>query len=140
MRILVACIAGLIVSAAFAMPSAAIAKVRPTVSPSKPIVDDSITVRFKTDRTLKPGYHYEAALFGARGFECSYLVSKASRRRPAKGRTMSFVLHPHDDDLHEAFEWCLGKASVSIFMARSDRPNDPGVHLGTVHFRFFGKP
>lgn len=129
-----------IVVAAFAaaVPAVADAKVKLKVSPKTPIVDDRIAVSFKTDRTLKKGYHYSVALIGRSGSNCSSFVVKDSKRKPKKGKSMSFSLSPFDDKLAEAPEWCQGKASITVSIDKDG--TNKGNIVGITEIRFVAKP
>jgi hypothetical protein len=126
-----------VLSLVIAGPAAAMTKM--SVNPSKPIVDDAITVSFKVDRKLKPGYHWEASLIGD---SCGYaagLVVKASKQKPKKGKVLSFRLSPYDDNLNGGSEWCQGKFYVNISTARDDGTSG-GSLVGITEGRFYGKP
>jgi hypothetical protein len=117
------------------------AKVTLKVSPTSPIVDDLVTVSWKTDRALKPGYHYRAVLITPPGDECSGLVYKDSKRHPAKGKSMSFRLSPQDDELNGGSEWCQGKASVTVSVVKNGASGGSlGNIIGMIEFRFRAKP
>ncbi|MTD44147.1 hypothetical protein GKE82_07495 [Conexibacter sp. W3-3-2] len=118
--------------------SPADAKVKLKVTPKTPIVDDAITVSFKTDRTLKKGYHYSVALIGRSGSNCSSFVVKDSQRKPKKGKSMSFSLSPFDDKLAEAPEWCQGKASITVSIDKDG--TNKGNIVGITEIRFVAKP
>jgi hypothetical protein len=132
--------ASLVVSLALAGASSAGAKPHFKISPKAPIVDDStVTVSWRTDRALKPGYHYQAMLSAGSGPDtCFNLITKNSQRRPGKGKPMSFDFHIWDDKYEGGDEWCQGKATVIVSMVRDD-PKDL-VSLGIFGFRFRAKP
>jgi hypothetical protein len=124
-----------------AVVPAASAKTKLKISPTSPIVDDAVTVSWRTDRVLKPGYHYQVALVTSPGDDCSSLVYKDSRRRPGKGKPMSMRLSPLNDVINGAFEWCQGKASVMVSTVRDDASeNDQGSIIGITEIRFKAKP
>lgn len=107
------------------------------VSPTTPVVDDSsITVRWTTNRALKPGEFYAATLMGASGDACASLVSTDSSRKPASGRPMSLTLSSRDDIVNGGSEWCQGKASITIYVKKGKRQSI----IGIIDFRFRAKP
>jgi hypothetical protein len=121
--------------------SPAAAKVKLKVTPKSPIVDDSVTVSWRTDRALKPGYHYQVSLVTDPGDDCSGIVFKDSKRRPGKGKPMSMRLSPQDDKLAGSSLWCQGKASVLVSTVKDGAPeDDDGSIIGTAEIRFKGKP
>lgn len=128
----------LVLLAVLAVPGTALASVKLKVSPKRPIVDDSITVSFRTDRTLKPGYHYSIALIGPSGYGCAGFVHKDSRRRPKKGKPMSFDLSSYDDVLNSSDEWCQGKASIMVSIKKDS--GGAGNAIGITEIRFVAKP
>jgi hypothetical protein len=108
-----------------------------SVSPKKPIVDDSsIRVRWTTNRTLKPGEFYGATLVGARGANCASFVTAESSRKPGKGKPMSLTLSSYDDIVNGGSEWCQGKASVTVYVKKGERQSI----IGIAAFRFSSKP
>lgn len=123
--------------ASLAVAAPAMAWVKPIVSPKRPIVDDSsITVRWKTDRNLKPGQFYEVTIMGARGTNCASFVTAQSRRWPAKGKTMRIRLSSYKDLVNGGPEWCQGKASIDVKV----RQGKGGSMIGMGDFRFRAKP
>jgi len=126
-------------------------------SPKHPYVDEStITVSWKTEHNLKPGYHYTGAVSvtddthyecrgaGIRGEGEAYASSK---RHAPKGSIMrlsfnSFsspgLLGKEDEGY---LEWCPGKASVTIYETKNGEPIAPGGNIvGIGNFRFYSKP
>lgn len=130
-----------LVLAALVLAPPAAASVDIKLSPRAPVVDDFVTVSWRTDRVLRPGYRYVVTLFpyGA-GDGCAGRVSKTSTRRPRRGATMSMTFTPFDDPLYGTSysgpEWCQGKASATVSVEREDRETDLGIEL----FRFRAKP
>jgi hypothetical protein len=126
---------------AMSMTAPAAASVHPTISPRLPIVDESITVKWKTDRVLKPNYHYQVSVVVSSGHrdDCAFLADKDSQRLPGKGRPMSMNFSPTDDwGSHSPSEWCRGKAVALVYIAKGD--DGPINLIGSVDFRFRGKP
>lgn len=112
-----------------------------SVKPQKPIVDESVTVTFKTDRTLKAGYRWVVAISAT---ECGDALSfnfKPSKRKVKKGESLSVKLRPSDTDLlgNSYSTWCQGKATarVQIEHVGSD---DVDQIVGRKTFRFYGQP
>lgn len=126
----------LVASLAIAAPAGAKVKLR--VTPSSPIVDDSVTVSWRADRTLRAGYHYEGSLVAGSGLDCAGLVLKKSKRRPKKGAPMSFSFSPFDDRLADVPEWCRGRAYITVEIIKDG--GKTGATLATASFRFRGKP
>jgi hypothetical protein len=114
------------------------------VRPAKPFVDDDVTALFKVDRRLPVGWHYEGLLVASSGGrrDCSSIVTNnRSRRRPARGQTMTLRFDPRDDLVRDTSEWCQGKASVSVLKVRNgDEEGGSARPVGTVAFRFYAKP
>jgi hypothetical protein len=131
--VLVSAVAAL--GAASVLPASASAQVKPRVSPAAPIVDDAITVSWRTDRTLKPGYHYEIAVVTAPGTGCASFVVKKSKRHPKKGAPMSMRLSPYDDKLNGGPAWCQGKASIMITTAKDTGHGGSAIGIIEVRFR-----
>jgi hypothetical protein len=129
----------LVAVAAAGFSSTANAAVKIKINPSAPVVDDSVRVSFKTDRKLKPGYHWQASILGHTCGYASSFVHKDSKRKARKGKVMSFSLSPFDDVLNGGSEWCQGKATVMVMTARNDG-GDGGSVVGIKSFRFYGMP
>lgn len=122
------------------VPAASQAMVNIKVRPAKPIVDEDITVSFKTDRKLKSGYHYEGTVVGARGSGCANFVLKASGRKPGKGKPMSFHFSPYDDIVNgDSGLWCQGRSFVNVSIER-DSGKGVGNLIGDLTLRFYGRP
>ncbi|HEV7936710.1 MAG TPA: hypothetical protein VGP18_01640 [Solirubrobacteraceae bacterium] len=111
------------------------------ISPKLPYVDETeVTVSWRATSTLKPGYHYEGLLVdpaGERG--CASLVTAKSSAHVKKGRVASLVFIS-SSDREENFEWCDGKASVSISIAKNGSSEGSGTIIGIADFRFYKKP
>jgi hypothetical protein len=132
----VGCIAPTAASLILAQPASAKASLKAT--PHSPIVDDDVTVSWRADRNLKPGYHYEGNLVARGDGDCASFVFKDSTRKPRKGTSMSFKFSPYDDRLTDASEWCQGKASIIIRVVKDGA--DSGTIVGQLRLRFRGKP
>lgn len=111
------------------------------VSPKHPYVDETeVTISWRADRILKTGYHYEGLLVdpaGERG--CASLVTAKSYKHVKKGAVMSLVFESLSDR-EEDSEWCDGKASITIAMAKNGSPEGSGTIIGSLSFRFYKKP
>jgi hypothetical protein len=136
-RLLVTSLVGLLAAAVCAPAASATVKIK--LNPGAPVVDDSVRVSFRTDRKLKPGYHWQASILGHTCGYASSFVYKDSTRKVRKGKVMSFSLSPYDDVLNESSEWCQGKATVMVMTARDDG-RDGGSMVGIRSFRFYGMP
>ena len=129
---------GLVVAMSLGITASADARVALKVSPKQRIVSDSIIVSFKTDRTLKRGYHYAVSLLGYPGDGCASVVMKDSRLRPKKGKVMTFAISPNDDVVNGASAWCPGAASV-IVSINKDSSGKPNI-VGITAIRFVAMP
>lgn len=137
----VAALAGATLGTSLATAPAALAAKEPsvTVNPKSPIVDDSLSVSMAVKTRLKAGYHYKVMLVGDPGSGCSWSVLKSVKARPAKGKKLSFTLSPEDDEVHEEYEWCQGKATIFISSAKNGKTTG-GKNIATKDIRFRAKP
>jgi hypothetical protein len=136
------------------------------ISPKHPYVDNSeVTVTWRTDRALQQGYHYEGSILDPqheRG--CQSFALAQSTRRPKKKSLMSITFssywsiksspelipggeasNPEDytpgNNGKEGYsEWCDGKATFSISVAKNGSSEGSGTIIGGSSFRFYKKP
>lgn len=109
------------------------------ITPSKPYVDEPVTVSWHTDRKLKPGYYYEGSLSASaseRG--CTKLAVTSSKRRPKKGSNMSLTFTTEDAFVSYP-EWCDGHASIAIYEVNGPELQNGNI-VGIASFRFYRKP
>jgi hypothetical protein len=117
------------------------------VSPEHLYTDESeVTVSWRADRALKPGYHYEGVLLDPqheRG--CASDVRATSHAHVRKGKTVSLHFNSTNDAIGriegaEYSEWCDGKAGVSISVVKNGTEAGSGTEIGFASFRFYKKP
>ena len=112
---------------AFTASGVAEAKVTLHVAPKSPVATDDIVVTFKTDRTLKPGFHYAYEMFVGNGgreddTSCMGASIKVSTKEPKKGRTMTMRFRASEGADQEgeatATSWCTGPATVRLYTVK----------------------
>lgn len=128
-------VAGLAASSASA--SVTVIKVNPT----KPIVDDSITVTFTADRTLKPGYKWTVGIIATDCYDGLASNFKTSTKTVKKGKSLSLRFRPTDPDVlgNANSTWCQGKATARVQISHV-AGDDSDKIVGRKSFRFFGQP
>jgi hypothetical protein len=126
-------------------------------SPSHPYADDSsVIVSWKTDHSLRSGYHYTGELsvtddahYQCRGAgvgsEGSAFASSTKRARKGSVMGLSFNSFSSPNLLGETdegyLEWCPGNAIVIISETKNGEPSSPGgKNVGIGSFRFYSKP
>ncbi|MCW2985280.1 MAG: hypothetical protein JWR63_2850 [Conexibacter sp.] len=97
-----------------------------TMTPRKPKLGQAITVRFRTDRKLKPTQTYQVLARQQTG-DCG--VSSAVRvYAPQKGRVVKVRIKPGIGAGHTAGQWCLSTGKVELLVVGR---KSTGVVLGT---------
>lgn len=127
----------IVVGLAASSASASVTDIK--IKPTKPIIDDAITVTFKADRTLKSGYKWVIGIVGTECYDGLPSSFKTSSRRVKKGQSLSMRFQPTDPwALGETFStWCQGRATARVQIAHGSE-NDRIV--GRKSFRFYGQP
>jgi|GEM_PF-1934298 len=105
-----------------------------TMTPRIPGVAQSINVRFRTDRKLKPTQTYQV-LARQQTADCG--VSSAVRvYAPRKGQVVNVRIAPGADQGHPANRWCLSTGKVELIVVpRKSKGVLLGAFLGEVAFR-----
>jgi S-formylglutathione hydrolase FrmB len=97
-----------------------------TMTPRKPKLGQTINVRFRTDRKLKPTETYQV-LARQQTSDCG--VSSAVRvYAPQKGRVVKVKVKPGIGAGHPADQWCLSTGKVELIIVPK---KSTGVVLGT---------
>jgi hypothetical protein len=97
-----------------------------------------LTVSWRADRTLGRGYHYEGELASAKPAEaCVARAQSTSYTRPLKGKQMNLSFRDfHTEDEVSAVKWCVGKATVTIRVAKNGAKAGTGKQIGMTQLSF----
>lgn len=127
------------ISALAALPATASAYADLRFSPSRPIVDEDITVSWRTDRRLRKGTTYEVMFVKSCGGRGAGLVVKRAYV-PRKGATARVRLSPGDALLYgDTGRWCQGLAPVTVDVVRR-RGRGGGRLVAAEEIRIYGMP
>jgi len=108
------------------------AKVRPV--PVYP--GDTIRVKFKSPRNVKPRFHLRYTVFsGSKGniLECTLAKVVQTKKEPDRGDRVRMRITPRSQN-GVTDEWCVGDGSVSVSYVR-DSDNEGGRLLATGGFK-----
>jgi S-formylglutathione hydrolase FrmB len=105
-----------------------------TMTPPKPTLTQSITVRFRTDRKLLPTQTYQV-LARQQTADCG-VSSDVRVFAPTKGKVVKVRIAPGAGQGHPANRWCLSTGKVElIIVGRKSTGVQLGTFIGEVAFR-----
>lgn len=108
------------------------------LSPHHPYVDDAVTISWRTTRALPKGERYEGFLTDEPGVNCASLVFSHGRAGIRKGSIARLNFSPYHDALDGGPRWCLGKAGITIEIAKIGTKR--ARIIGLYDFRFYREP
>jgi hypothetical protein len=97
---------------------------------------DTLKVRFKSPRNVKPRFHLKyTVLSGDKGniFECTLLKVVQTQKRPDKGQRVTTYIKPRSET-GATDEWCVGDSSVIVSYVRNS-DNEGGRWLASGDFK-----
>jgi len=130
-----ACIGLAAVSITALVPAIADALVDAKVKPEPVHPADTIRVKFKSPKNVKPRFHLRYTVFsGSKGniLECTLAKVVQTNKEPAKGDRVRMRITPRGKN-GVTDEWCVGDGSVSVSYVR-DSDNEGGRLLATGGF------
>ena len=124
------------VIAAVSVPAIADALVDAKVKPVPVHPGDTIRVKFKSPRNVKPRFHLRYTVFsGSEGniLKCTLAKTVQTGKEPDKGDRVRMRIKPRSDN-GVTDKWCPGDGSVSVSYVR-DSDNEGGRLLATGDFK-----
>jgi len=96
---------------------------------------DTLRVRFKSPRNVKPRFHLQYSVLAGEGsiFECTLIKVVQTKKRPEKGERVTTFIKPRSVG-GTTRKWCLGDGSVFVSYVRNS-DNKGGGALAAGAFK-----
>ena len=117
------------------VPASAHAFADAKIKPDPVHPDDTLRVRFKSPRNVKPRFHLQYTVVSGRGgniFECTLVKIVQTKKRPEKGERVTTHIKPRSES-GATDKWCVGDSSVVVSYVRNS-DNKGGRWLASGDF------
>lgn len=118
------------------VPASAHALADAKVKPDPVHPGDTLRVRFKSPRNVKPRFHLQySVVSGAKDniFECTQFKAVQTNKRPEKGERVTTYIKPRSES-GATKRWCVGDGSVIVSYVRNS-DNKGGSSLASGSFK-----
>lgn len=118
------------------VPAAAHALADAKIKPDPVHPRDTLKVRFKSPRNVKPRFHLQySVVSGNQGsiFECTVVKAVQTKKRPEKGERVTTYIKPRSES-GATRKWCVGDGVVLVSYVRNS-DNKGGGSLASGSFK-----
>jgi hypothetical protein len=102
------------------LPASAQALADAKIKPDPVHRGDTLKVRFKSPRDVKPRFHLQYSVLAGDGsiFECTLVKVVQTKKRPEKGERVTTYIRPRSSG-GLTHKWCVGDGSVFVSYVRN---------------------